>query len=165
MRPPATVDDLRQGVVVVARVAVAFAVILAALAGGASLWDRWQRAQLAGQDPSSVFEYSSVEYRRTERDGLVMASTAAWFRTIDHVVWNDRLICQGSTFSTQETSAVLLPPRSLQTTEWAYASPYPTDDRDCVMLSTITAEINGVVFRQQLESSRFQPGPGKPLGG
>ncbi len=122
----------------------------------AGWWSEWRVSRI---EQVEVFEYFAVEYVETTDDGLLMASTAAWYQWVDRIEWADRLECGGATWSSQ-----FFPredprePKPLATVEWPYLSGHPTDGRTCRMVSTIRAEAHGRVFEQRIESAPFIPG-------
>lgn len=120
----------------------------------AGWWGEWRVSRI---EAAEVFEYFAVEYVETTDDGLIMVSTAVWHEHADRIEWVDRLDC-GGTWSSQRFEAADRAPRALASIEWPYTAPYPTDGRECRMVSTISVEARGRVFVQQIESAPFTPG-------
>lgn len=147
---------------------------------------REQRSEQAEADRpiTDWVSYASVRFvEADEAQGvLLMESTVTWFARVDRIVWSDRLRCRAPSigpdvpprewpiWSTQEETAVgYLPnrPGELVTRPWSFTgdagpgtdrAPFPTDDRTCIMVSTILVENGGNTDEVTVESPPFRPG-------
>ncbi len=138
-------------------IAILFIILVFTAEAAATVLERFEEWQVARIEQTEVFEYVAVEYVETTDDGLLMVSTAAWHQHVDRIEWVDRLDCSG-TWSSQRFEAADREPVELRSVEWPYVQPYPTDGRECRMVSVISAEARGRVFVQQIESAPFIPG-------
>jgi hypothetical protein len=147
--------------------------------GATKVWDAWIAATTPALTTADVFQYSSIEFEKTDVEDqvLLMASTVTYWRAPDSVRWNDRLRCEpldpeGGTVpkdwllrasqSFESEGLDVEPLGAEQVNPWTFGAgqgrTYPLDDRRCVMFSTVTVEVDGQRFMVDIESAPFRPG-------
>ncbi len=133
---------------------------LAFFIGALGLWsfERLDRLRIDLSKRTDYFDYSSIEYVRTDRNSLIFKSTSLVKRDYP-IFWNDILRCEDGkdyrVVSVQNTNSETPSVRTTYEAKiWTYSEPFPFG-KTCYLDSTISMDVKGIIKRQEILSEPF----------